>query len=72
MTSGYLERLAHSARLDSWPTEELLAALASVDDEIGARCQPRGDGPRVLNIRLQIYRQRLQRELGQRTAAEDQ
>jgi hypothetical protein len=71
MTSAYLERLEHSARLDSWPTEELVAALASLDDEIGVRCRSRGDGPRVLNIRLQIYRQRLQRELGQRTAAED-
>ena len=69
MTAAYLDRLAHSARLDSWRTEELASALASVDDEIGERRESQGDGPRVLNIRLQIYRQRLQRELDQRSAA---
>ena len=63
---AYLDRLAHSARLDSWLTEELAAALALVDDEIGERPEPPDGEPRVLNIRFQIYRQRLRRELDQR------
>ncbi|MEV0790300.1 hypothetical protein [Kribbella sp. NPDC050459] len=70
MTSVYLDRLAHSTRFDAWRTEELTAALASLDAEIDERWSPRQGGPRVLNIRLQIYRQRLQRELDQRAADE--
>jgi hypothetical protein len=68
MTSVYLDRLAHSARFDSWRTEELAAALASVDEGIDEGLSPSQSGPRVLNIRLQIYRQRLQRELDHRAA----
>jgi hypothetical protein len=72
MTSAaYLDRLAHSVHFDSWLTEELADALVSLDDEIDERRQPRQGGPRVLNIRLQVYRQRVQRELDQRAARGD-
>jgi hypothetical protein len=72
MTSVYLGRLAHTTRFDSWRTEELAAALASLEDEIGERWERPEGGPRVLNIRLQVYRQRLQRELDRRAAGEGQ
>ncbi|TCC21609.1 hypothetical protein [Kribbella sindirgiensis] len=68
MEIGYLERLAGSERLDTWRTEELTGALATLDDAIGERRQPADGGPRVLSIRLQIYRQRVQRELRERGA----
>ncbi|HEY9337428.1 MAG TPA: hypothetical protein VIQ79_23510 [Kribbella sp.] len=71
MTSAYMDRLAHSARFDSWRTDELADALASLDAEVGERCEQPQGGPRTLNIRLQIYRQRLQRELDHRTARDD-
>lgn len=71
MTAAYLDRLAHSARFDSWRTEELADALASLDVEIGERWESPDGGPRVLNIRLQVYRQRLQRELDRRAAGGD-
>lgn len=70
-TPAYLDRLANSARLESWRTDELREALAALDDEMGERRQPRDGGPRVISIRLQIYRQRLQRELDQRTERGD-
>lgn len=72
MTVAYLDRLAHSVRFDSWRTEELVDALASLDAQISERWQSQEGGPRVLNIRLQVYRQRLERELDRRAAGRDQ
>lgn len=70
MDSSYLDRLARSARFDSWGTEELSEALAMLDD--ASNDGPRaGAGPRVINIRLQIYRQRLLRELKERAARQE-
>lgn len=66
MDSNYLDRLARSDRFDSWQTEELLEALVVLDD--AADEHPRTGEPPVLKIRLQIYRQRLLRELNQRAA----
>ncbi|MEU8226130.1 hypothetical protein [Kribbella sp. NPDC048915] len=68
MRSTDLRRLAHETRFDAWRTDELRAALASVDDELGLPRQRPDDRPRTLNIRLQIYRQRMQRELTRRAA----
>jgi hypothetical protein len=62
--SAYLDRLAHSAYFDSWRTEELNEALAAIDDALVER-------PGALNLRFQIYRQRLQRELDHRAATSD-
>ncbi|MGZ0153572.1 hypothetical protein ACXJJ3_41345 [Kribbella sp. WER1] len=67
-TSAYLDRLGRSATFDSWLTTELSEALASLDTELTERSRSPDGGPRVINIRLQIYRQRLQRELDQRAA----
>lgn len=72
MTAAFLERLAHSAHLDSWRTEELAAALVCVDEEMGECRHRQGDGPGTMNIRLQIYRQRLRRELDHRSARGDE
>ncbi|TCC07787.1 hypothetical protein [Kribbella soli] len=71
MVAGYLDRLARSAHFDSWRTDELSDALAAIDDALGDRSPPPDGGPGVLNIRFQIYRQRLQRELDHRAAATD-
>ncbi len=71
MATRYLDRLASSAHLDSWRTDELSDALAVVDDALDGRPPP-GEGPGVVNIRFQIYRQRLQRELDHRAASSDQ
>ncbi len=65
MDSKYLDRLARSARFDSWQTMELTEALAMLDDAAADRPQV-GSRPQVVSIRLQIYRQRLLRELDER------
>lgn len=67
MDSRYLDRLARSARFDTWRTEELTEALAMLDQVAADRTQAAGR-PRVINIRLQVYRQRLLRELDERAA----
>ena len=61
--SDYLDRLRHAHRLDSWQPDELEAALKLVD---AARAQPRRS-PHTVDLRLAIYRGRLQRELDRRT-----
>ena len=65
MTSQYLERLARSDRLDAWKPGELTEALAAVENLVTLSRQPPGE-PRVLNLRLAIYRRRLRYELDQR------
>jgi hypothetical protein len=70
MTSQYLDRLARSETLDSLPPEELAAALAMVDELDVGRRQPAGRA-QVLDLRLAIYRRRLQYEMDQRAARED-
>jgi hypothetical protein len=67
MESEYLDRLARSARFDTWRTEELTEALAMLDQVAAGRAEATGR-PRVINIRLQVYRQRLLRELNERSA----
>ena len=63
----YLRRLARSDRLDVWPQEELTSMLAMLDDRDAERAKP-SRGPRVLDLRLAIYRGRLQHELDRRSA----
>ncbi|MGY4766628.1 hypothetical protein ACXC9Q_06890 [Kribbella sp. CWNU-51] len=65
MTSQYLERLARSDPLDAWKPGELTEALATVENLVALSRQPAGE-PRVLNLRLAIYRRRLRYELAQR------
>jgi hypothetical protein len=65
MTSQYLERLARSDHLDAWEPGELTEALAVVDELVAVSRQPAGE-PRVLNLRLAIYRRRLRHELERR------
>jgi hypothetical protein len=67
--SPYLDRLARSERLDSWRPDELTAALAMIDELDAERRQPARD-PRVIDIRLMIYRRRLRYELNQRSTAD--
>jgi len=62
---SYLDRLAHSEHLDSWPADELTAALAMLTTIDRNRRQPEGEA-RVVDIRLRIYQQRLRRELAER------
>ena len=65
--SEYLDRLARSERLESWQQDELTAALTVVDALNAERRRPVGE-PQVIDIRLMIYRRRLQYELAQRYA----
>lgn len=65
MTSQYLERLARSDHLDAWEPAELTEALAVVEDLVAVGRRPAGE-PRVLNLRLAIYRRRLRYELDRR------
>jgi hypothetical protein len=65
MTSQYLERLARSDHLDAWEPAELTEALAVVEELVAVGRQPAGE-PRVLNLRLAIYRRRLHYELDRR------
>jgi hypothetical protein len=65
MTSQYLERLARSDQLDAWKPGELTEALAAVEKLVTLSRQPAGE-PRVLNLRLAIYRRRLRYELDRR------
>lgn len=67
MESSYLDRLGYSERLDVWRAEELTAALGVIDTIAGQSRRPAGEAA-VLDIRLQIYRHRLRRELDQRAA----
>ncbi|MGW7684034.1 hypothetical protein ACWGID_25055 [Kribbella sp. NPDC054772] len=60
-----LDRLAHSERLSSWPSSELRAALAVMDVLDAERPRLRS-GVRTVDIRLAIYRRRLQYELDRR------
>ncbi|MGW7684033.1 hypothetical protein ACWGID_25050 [Kribbella sp. NPDC054772] len=62
----YLDRLARAQRLDNWATEDLVGALATIEEIVDKRWQQREGRARVLNIRLQVYRFRVQRELDQR------
>jgi hypothetical protein len=71
MVARYLDRLAHASHFDSWRTEELRDALATVDDAIVESRQPPDHGPGTVSIRFQIYRQRLRRELDRRAATTD-
>lgn len=71
MVTRYLDRLARSAHFDSWRTDELRDALTAIDDGLVDRRLPPGGGVGSPNIRFQIYRQRLQRELDHRAAASD-
>jgi hypothetical protein len=68
--SGYLDRLGRSSRLDSWGPDDLVAALAVIDDLDAAREKP-GWNPHTLDLRLAIYRRRLQYELDRRAAPAD-
>ena len=61
--SDYLDRLRHAHRLDSWQPDELEAALKVIDAE---RAQP-PRSPHAVDLKLAIYRGRLQRELDRRT-----
>ncbi|MFF0342747.1 hypothetical protein [Kribbella sp. NPDC004875] len=63
--SDLLDRLAHSERLSSWPTNELRAALAVIELLDADRPRSRS-GVRTVDIRLAIYRRRLQYELDRR------
>ncbi|MFF0342748.1 hypothetical protein [Kribbella sp. NPDC004875] len=63
MGAEYLDRLARTQRLDNWATEDLVGALATIEEIVNERWQQREGRARVLNIRLQIYRFRVQREL---------
>ena len=65
--SDYLDRLRHAHRLDSWAPDDLEAALRVID---AARAQPRRS-PHAVDLRLAIYRGRLQRELDRRTGQGD-
>ncbi|TCO18122.1 hypothetical protein EV652_116150 [Kribbella steppae] len=67
--SEYLDRLARSERLESWQQDELTAALTVVDALNAERRRPAGE-PQVIDIRLMIYRRRLQYELAQRYASD--
>lgn len=71
MVTRYLDRLARSTHFDSWRTDELSDALTAIDDALVDSRPPPGRGPAVLNLRFQIYRQRLQRELDHRAASSD-
>lgn len=64
--SDLLDRLAHAERLSSWPTNELRAALAVIELLDADRPRSRS-GVRTVDIRLAIYRRRLQYELDRRT-----
>jgi len=70
LKTAYMDRLAQSERLESWQPEDLTAALAVVDDLDAARRRADG-GAHVLDIRLAIYRRRLQYELHQREDHDD-
>jgi hypothetical protein len=63
--SPYLDRLARSEDLDLWNPDELTAALAVIDELNAERRRPIGE-PQVVDLRLMIYRRRLQYELEQR------
>jgi hypothetical protein len=65
--SAFLDRLAHSEHLESWRPDELTAALAVIDDLYAEGRRPDGEA-HVIDIRLMIYRRRLQYELDQRSA----
>jgi hypothetical protein len=65
--SPFLDRLARSERLESWPSDELTAALAVIDDLYAERRPPHGEA-QVIDIRLMVYRRRLRYELDQRSA----
>lgn len=67
--SDYLDRLGRSERLDSWQFDELTAALAVIDAANAASRRPVGE-PQVIDIRLMIYRRRVQYELERRAAPE--
>ncbi|WP_327635129.1 hypothetical protein OHB24_34775 [Kribbella sp. NBC_00482] len=71
MITRYLDRLARSSHFGSWRTDELNDALSAIEDALVERRPPPGGGPGVLNIRFQIYRQRLQRELDHRAESSD-
>ena len=71
MITRYLERLARSSHFDSWQTEELRDALVTLDDAILESRQPPGHGPGAVNLRFQIYRERVHRELDHRAATSD-
>jgi hypothetical protein len=70
MTSQFLDRLARSEALDSWPPDELAAALAMVEElDVGRR---QSDGKaQVIDLRLAIYRRRLRYEMDQRAARDE-
>jgi hypothetical protein len=65
----YLDRLARSEDLDLWQADELTAALAVVEDLNAERRRLIGE-PQVVDLRLMIYRRRLQYELEQRNDEE--
>ncbi len=67
---SYLDRLARSEPLSAWQLAELVAALRVLDTIARNQRQPAGEA-RVIDIRLQIYRQRLRRELVRRAAEEE-
>jgi hypothetical protein len=69
--SSYLDRLARSERLGSWPLADLAAALGMLDTLARNHRQAAGEA-RVIDIRLQIYRQRLRRELVRRAAGQEE
>jgi hypothetical protein len=65
--SEYLDRLARSERLETWQHDELTAALAVIDAVNAESRRPPGE-PQVIDIRLMIYRRRVQYELERRVA----
>jgi len=67
--SDYLDRLGQSEPLESWQFDELTAALAVVDAVNAETRRPPGE-PQVIDIRLMIYRRRVQYELERRTSPE--
>ena len=68
--SEYLNRLAGSERLESWPHDELTAALAVIDAVKAESRRPVGE-PQVIDIRLMIYRRRVQYELARRASPDN-
>jgi len=68
---SYLDRLARSEQLSSWQLSELAAALAMLEALANNQRRPAGEA-RVIDIRLQIYRQRLRRELARRAAGQEE
>ncbi len=67
--SDYLDRLGHSDRLESWQFDDLTAALAVIDAANAESRRPVGE-PQIIDIRLMIYKRRVQYELERRAAPE--